>query len=310
MRLIFAGTPTFAAVVLQDLLQHHYHVVSVLTQPDSPAGRGLRSQYSPVKQVSLEHGIALHQPASLKSDAAQAALAAAQPDVLVVVAYGLILPPPVLSIPRLGCLNIHASLLPRWRGAAPIQRAIMAGDEETGICIMRMEVGLDTGPIYLCRRTPITAEDTAGSLHDRLATLGAHALRDVLIDLKGANVEPTPQAAEGVTYAAKILKADGRIDWSRPAAQIERLLRGLDPAPGAYTMCRGQQLKLWRGAGGPSSDDAPAGTVVAVSPEAIHIRCGVGVLSVSELQRPGGRRLSAGDFLRGFRLAVGDRLGD
>lgn len=310
MRLIFAGTPTFAAVILQDLLAHAHEVVSVLTQPDASAGRGLKSQHSPVKQVALDHGIALQQPATLKNDGVVAGLAALHPDVFVVVAYGLILPPPVLSIPRLGCLNVHASLLPRWRGAAPIQRAIMAGDAETGVCIMRMEAGLDTGPVYLCRNTPITAADTAGSLHDRLATLGAEALRAVLEQLERSRTEPQPQPAEGVTYAAKIAKADGLIDWTLPAAEIERLLRGLDPAPGAFTNCRGQPLKLWRGAVSASGAAAPPGTVIAVTSEAVSIQCGTGVLSVSELQRPGGRRLQAAEFLRGFKLAAGDRLGD
>jgi len=309
MRLIFAGTPTFAAVVLQDLLAHTYDVVSVLTQPDATAGRGLQSKHSPVKQVALEQGIALQQPATLKNDGTVAELAALRPDVLVVVAYGLILPPAVLDIPRLGCLNVHASLLPRWRGAAPIQRAIMAGDDETGVCIMRMAVGLDTGPVYLCRRTPIASDDTAGSLHDRLATLGAEALRTVLAALACSGTEPEPQPAEGVTYAAKISKADGLIDWTRPGVEIERLMRGLDPVPGAYTTWRGQPLKLWRGTVSASVAEAAPGTVVGVTSDAVHVRCGAGVLSVSELQRPGGRRLQAAEFLRGFKLAVGDRLG-
>jgi methionyl-tRNA formyltransferase len=310
MRLIFAGTPTFAAVVLQDLLAHAYDVVSVLTQPDTTAGRGLQSKHSPVKQVALDHGIALQQPATLKHDGAIADLAELRPDVIIVVAYGLILPPPVLAIPRWGCLNVHASLLPRWRGAAPIQRAIMAGDDETGVCIMRMEAGLDTGPVYLCRRTPIASKDTAGSLHDRLAILGAEALRTVLATLACPDTKPEPQPAEGVTYAAKIAKVDGLIDWTKPAAEIERLLRGLDPVPGAYTTWGGQPLKLWRGTVSASVADVPPGAVVGLTSEAVHVRCGVGVLSVSELQRPGGRRLQAAEFLRGFKLAVGDRLGD
>ncbi len=310
MRLIFAGTPTFAAVILRDLLAHDYDVVSVLTQPDAAAGRGLQSKHSPVKQVALERGIAVHQPATLKNDAAVADLAALRPDVFVVVAYGLILAPPVLAIPKLGCLNIHASLLPRWRGAAPIQRAIMAGDDETGVCIMRMEAGLDTGPVYLCRRTPIASDDTAGSLHDRLATLGAEALRTVLAKLACPDTKPKPQPTDGVTYAAKIAKADGLIDWTRPGAEIERLLRGLDPVPGAYTTWRGQPLKLWRGTVAASVAEAPPGTVVGLTADAVHVRCGAGVLCVSELQRAGGRRLQAAEFLRGVKLAVGDRLGD
>jgi len=310
MRLIFAGTPSFAAVILQDLLAHQYDVVSVLTQPDATAGRGLRAQHSPVKQVALDHGIALQQPVTLKTDGAVAGLAALQPDVFVVVAYGLIFPAAILSLPRLGCVNVHASLLPRWRGAAPIQRAIMAGDDETGVCIMRMEAGLDTGPVYLCRRTPIAGDDTAGSLHDRLATLGTEALRTVLERLQHGHIEPEPQPAAGVTYAAKISKDDGLIDWTRPASDIERLLRGLDPAPGAYTRWRGQALKLWRGAVRAAVAEAPPGTVVALTAEAVHVGCGAGVLSVTELQRPGGRRLRAAEFLRGFKLAVGDRLGD
>lgn len=231
-------------------------------------------------------------------------------DALVVVAYGLILPQSVLDLPRLGCLNVHASLLPRWRGAAPIQRAIMAGDSESGVCIMRMAAGLDTGPVYACERTPISDDDTTGTLHDRLADLGAQLLCRVLSGLEQGRLQPYPQTDEGVSYAAKIVKADSQVDWRDPAVCIERLLRALDPAPGAQTTFGGQGLKLWRGRVlAMSSPAAPPGTILSTGPEGIDVQCGDGVLRVTELQRAGGRRMHAVDLLRGFRLAPGNRFG-
>jgi len=311
MRIAFAGTPTFAAVVLAELLQRKFNIVSVLTQPDAPSGRGLKSTESPVKRLSIDHEIALQQPSTLKDAAAVDALRAAQPDVLVVVAYGLILPPAVLGLPTWGCVNVHASLLPRWRGAAPIQRAIMAGDARTGVCIMHMDAGLDTGAVYLCRETPIGPGDTSGTLHDRLALLGAEALCATLDDLAHGRAEAQAQPAEGVTYAAKILKPDARIDWRRPALEIERQLRALDPVPGAQTMLGAQAVKLWRGLVLPQTASyAPLGSIVAVSGEGIDVRCGEGSLRVTELQRAGGRRLRAVEFLRGNKLSPGDTFGD
>lgn len=310
MRIAFAGTPTFAAVVLAELLRRKHNVVLVLTQPDATSGRGLKSVNSPVKELSTKHDIAVQQPVTLKDPAAVAALGAARPDVLVVVAYGLILPPAALALPPLGCLNVHASLLPRWRGAAPIQRAIMAGDAQTGVCIMQMDAGLDTGAVYSCRKTGIGPDDTAGTLHDRLATIGADALCAVLEDLAAGRARATPQPAEGITYAAKILKPDASIDWRRTAVEIERQLRALDPVPGAQTVFGGQPLKLWRAqALSAPVHSAPIGSVVAVGPDGIEVRCGDGSLRVSELQRAGGRRLRAGEFLRGFKLSPGDRFG-
>jgi methionyl-tRNA formyltransferase len=312
MRIVFAGTPVFAALVLQELLRRNYDIVSVLTQPDSASGRGLKPVWSAVKQLAVSRDIAVHQPSSLKDAGALGLLSELRPDLLVVVAYGLILPAAILSLPRLGCINVHASLLPRWRGAAPIQRAIMAGDRETGVCIMRMEAGLDTGPVYVCRSTPIRPDDTAGSLHDRLAALGAEALCAVLERMRREGpLQAEPQAEQGVTYAAKILKGDARIDWSRPVAEIERLMRALDPAPGASTSCRGQPLKLWRsGVVAAGADAAPPGTVIAAGQTGIDVRGIDGVLRVTEVQRAGGKRMPAGEFLRGFPLAAGDRFGD
>lgn len=309
MRIAFAGTPPFAASILTELLQRKFNVVSVLTQPDAPAGRGLNARYSAVKQLANAHDIAVHQPSTLKDATARDVIEQLQLDVLVVVAYGLILPPAILDLPCFGCVNVHASLLPRWRGAAPIQRAIMAGDAETGVCIMRMEAGLDTGPVYDRRHTPILADDTYSTLHDRLAVLGAEALCGVLPELVAGRARAEAQAEEGVTYAAKILKADTVVEWQRPAVEIERQLRAFDPAPGALTTLAGQPLKLWRGTLGAQPGTSLPGTILAVGSEGVDVQCGDGVLRLTELQRAGGRRLRAVEFLRGFKLAPGARFG-
>jgi methionyl-tRNA formyltransferase len=227
----------------------------------------------------------------------------------VVAAYGLLLPPPILALAPLGCINVHASLLPRWRGAAPIQRAILAGDAHTGVSIMRMEAGLDTGPVYLRRSVPIEPGDTAGSLHDRLAQLGAHALCAVLDDLAAGSIRAEPQPETGVCYARKITREDARIDWTRPAAEIERLLRALDPVPGAHTEHGGQALKLWRGEPAAGREGSAPGTILHTGADGIEVQCGEGSLRVTVLQRPGGRRLRAAEFLRGQRLEPGTRLG-
>ncbi len=304
MRIAFAGTPEFAAVALRALLAAGFEVPLVLTQPDRPAGRGQKLVASPVKQVALEHGIAVHQPEKLRDPATHGPLIEAAPEVLVVAAYGLILPQAVLDIPRRGCINIHASLLPRWRGAAPIQRCIEAGDAETGVTIMRMEAGLDTGPMLLAEALPIGAGDTAATLHDKLAAVGGQLIVDALRRLDA--LAPVPQPEAGVTYASKIEKSEAAIDWRRPAAEIERRIRAFDPFPGCATRLGDATIKLWRaesaeGAGAP-------GAILAVAPEGITVACGDGALRLVELQKPGGRRLGSRDFLLGFPLAAGQRF--
>ncbi len=305
MKVAFAGTPEFARLALQAIHAAGYPVPLVLTQPDRPAGRGMKLQASAVKQLALQHGLPLAQPRSLRLDgkfaedaaAGRAALLAAAPDVMVVAAYGLILPPWVLALPRLGCLNIHGSLLPRWRGAAPIHRAIEAGDVETGITIMQMDAGLDTGPMLLRQAEAIAADDTTARLHDRLAALGADLVLQALTDAQAGRLHPVPQPEQGVSYAHKIDKAESAVDWTQPALQIERRLRAFDPFPGANMPWNGQPLKLWRGrvradlAGPPGQRlAAPAGQLV--------IGCGQGALELLEVQAPGGRRQSVREFLQ------------
>lgn len=320
MKVIFAGTPEFARVALQDLLDAGIEVPLVLTQPDRPAGRGMKLQASPVKQLAQERGIAVAQPRSLRLDgkyagdaaAAQAAIAAAQADAMVVAAYGLILPQWVLDAPRLGCLNIHASLLPRWRGAAPIHRAIEAGDAETGVTIMQMDAGLDTGDMLLRSALPIAAHDTTATLHDRLAELGGALIVQALQQARAHGLQPVPQPAEGVTYAHKIEKAEAAIDWSQPAAAIERRVRAFDPFPGAATTLAGEAIKVWRCEIDSCSrlSSAALGRILYVNDQGVGVACGDGTaLRLTELQRAGGRRLAARDFVRGFTLAPGMVLG-
>jgi len=314
MRVVFAGTPEFARAALQRLHAAGFDLPLVLTQPDRPAGRGMKLQPSPVKQFALEQGIAVAQPRSLRLDgkypeeaaAARAALEQARPDVMVVAAYGLILPQWVLDLPRLGCLNIHASLLPRWRGAAPIHRAIEAGDAETGVTIMQMDAGLDTGAMLLTERLPIAAEATTGSLHDQLSALGARMIVEALELAACGGLRPEPQPAEGVTYAHKIEKAEAAIDWTQPAATIERRVRAFDPFPGASGVVRGETVKIWRAKAVAGRGSVTAGTIVAVDEHGIAVACGDGGrLEIRELQRPGGKRLAAADFVRGFPLEAG-----
>lgn len=304
MKLVFAGTPAFAAISLEALLRAGHDVTLVLTRPDQPAGRGLRPQRSAVKQLALERGLTVLQPATLDDPGTVAAVAAAQPSALVVAAYGLILPSALLSLPPHGCLNVHASLLPRWRGAAPIQRALLAGDRTTGITIMQMDQGLDTGPILLQEVVSIAPDDTGGSLHDKLAALGARLLVHAL------ETHPTPvaQGATGVTYAARITRAETEIDWRGAAAEIERRIRAFDPVPGAQTRHEGAVLKIWRAAIERGAHAAP-GTVCSVQPSGIVVACGAEALSITELQRAGGKRLAARAFLAGSRLASGARFG-
>ena len=314
MRVVFAGTPEFAAVALQRLQAAGFQIPLVLTQPDRPAGRGMKLQASAVKAFALSRDITVAQPQGLRLDgkyaadaaAAQETLHAARPDVIVVAAYGLILPTWVLTLPRLGCLNIHASLLPRWRGAAPIHRAIEAGDAETGITIMQMDAGLDTGDMLLVERERIDAQDTTASLHDRLATLGGRLIVEALEMAACGGLRPQAQPAEGITYAHKIDKAEAAIDWRLGAALIERRLRAFDPFPGATAVLAGETLKLWRaetcaGSGRP-------GEVLAVGDAGIVVACGEGALRLTVLQRAGGKRLPAAAFLQGHPLQPGARL--
>jgi methionyl-tRNA formyltransferase len=317
MRVIFAGTPDFARVALQRLHAAGFDIPLVLTQPDRPAGRGMKLQPSAVKQFALEHGIPVAQPRSLRLDgkfpddaaAAREAIGAARADAMVVAAYGLILPQWVLDAPRLGCLNIHASLLPRWRGAAPIHRAIEAGDAETGVTIMQMDAGLDTGAMLLVERTPVAAEDTTATLHDKLAALGGRMIVEALELAACGGLRPVPQPAEGVTYAHKIEKAEAAIDWSLPADAIARRVRAFDPFPGASGVISGETVKIWRaGAVMQGRGSVAPGTVVAVDAHGVGVACGQGRLVITELQRAGGKRLAAADFLRGFALAPGMRF--
>ncbi|MDX9993972.1 MAG: methionyl-tRNA formyltransferase [Rhodocyclaceae bacterium] len=304
MKVAFAGTPEFAAVALRALLDAGFDVPLVLTQPDRPAGRGQKLVASPVKQVALAHGIPVHQPEKLRDPATHAPLIDAAPDVLVVAAYGLILPQAVLDIPRRGCLNIHASLLPRWRGAAPIQRCIEAGDAETGVTIMQMEAGLDTGPMLLAEATNVGAGETAATLHDRLADIGGRLIVAALRQLDG--LSPAIQPEAGVTYAAKIGKAEAAIDWRQPASEIERRIRAFDPFPGCTAQLGDATLKLWRAE--MAAGTGQPGEILAVAPDGITVACGTGALRLVELQKPGGRRLASADFLHGFALTAGQRF--
>ena len=318
MRLVFAGTPEFAREALAALHAAGHEIVLVLTQPDRPAGRGMKLQASPVKQWALAHQVPVAQPRSLRLDgryaedaeAARQALQAAQGECMVVAAYGLILPEWTLALPPRGCLNIHASLLPRWRGAAPIHRAIEAGDAETGITIMQMDAGLDTGDMLLERRLPIAADDTTASLHDKLAALGGQCIVQALAQPDA--LVRTPQPAEGVTYAHKIEKAEAALDWSLDAAQLARRIRAFDPFPGmtvplvlgAHT----ETLKLWAAQAEPLAAPAEPGTVVRADDSGVRVACGQGQLCLHVLQRPGGKRLSAAEFLRGCPLQPGQSL--
>ncbi|MBS1303082.1 methionyl-tRNA formyltransferase [Loktanella sp. SALINAS62] len=293
MRIVFMGTPDFSVPVLQALVDAGHDVVAVYSQPPRPAGRGKKERASPVQQRAEQLGLTVRHPVSLKSDAAQADFAALRADVAVVVAYGLILPQAVLDAPTHGCLNIHASLLPRWRGAAPIHRAIMAGDAQTGICIMQMEAGLDTGPVLLREATPITPDDTTGTLHDRLSTMGARLIVEALAAL--ADLRQSPQPDDGVTYAAKIDKAEARVDWTRPAADIDAHIRGLSPAPGAWCDIGGERVKLL----GSAVVDA-TGEPGQVLGDGLTIACGNGAVRITRLQRAGKTPMDADRALHAF----------
>jgi methionyl-tRNA formyltransferase len=316
MRIVFAGTPEFARVALQALQAAGFEIPLVLTQPDRPAGRGMKLQASPVKQFAVQQGWAVAQPRSLRLDgkypedaaAAREALLTARPDAMVVAAYGLILPQWVLQLPRLGCLNIHASLLPRWRGAAPIHRAIEAGDDQTGVTIMQMDEGLDTGDM-LTHAALAIGEDTTAQLHDRLAVLGGRLIVDALRLAQTGQLRPQPQPAEGVNYAHKIEKAEAPIDWTLPAATIARRLRAFDPFPGATAQLGGETLKCWAGRVQPGAAGAAPGTVLAADAAGLAVATGEGVLLLTELQRAGGKRLPAATLLAGFAVQPGQVLG-
>ncbi len=319
MRIIFAGTPEFARVALAQLQAAGFEISLVLTQPDRPAGRGMKLQASSVKQFALDHGIPVAQPRSLRLDgkypedaaAARSAIEAARADAMVVAAYGLILPQWVLDMPRLGCFNIHGSLLPRWRGAAPIHRAIEAGDSETGITIMQMDAGLDTGDMLLVEKTAIRPADTTASLHDRLAALGGRLMVEALELAACGGLTPIKQPAEGISYAHKIEKHEAAIDWTHGAAVIERRIRAFNPFPAAASPVAGEMLKVWAATAlpGPRPAGAQPGEVLAVSDQGVDVAAGDDVLRLTRLQKPGGKALDAAQFLHGFALAPGMYFG-
>ncbi|CAN7541497.1 methionyl-tRNA formyltransferase [Variovorax paradoxus] len=315
LKVVFAGTPEFARAALEAIAAAGHEIALVLSQPDRPAGRGMKLQASPVKQCAVAHGWPVAQPRSLRLDgkypqdaaAAREALLAARPDVMVVAAYGLILPQWVLDLPVHGCLNIHASLLPRWRGAAPIHRAIEAGDAQTGITIMQMDAGLDTGDMLLREAVEI-GSDTTARLHDRLAELGGRLIVQALADI--GHLVRTPQPAEGVTYASKVEKHEAQIDWNQPADAIVRRIRAFDPFPGANSLLDGETIKLWAAHAAPPAEvSAAPGTLLAVSDAGVAVAAAGSVVMATELQRPGGKRLAVADFLRGFDLKPGQRFG-
>lgn len=317
MKLIFAGTPEFAAAALGALHEAGFDIPLVLTQPDRPAGRGMHLHPSPVKQFALTHGMVVAQPVSLKLDGkypdearqAEALLRATPCDAMVVAAYGLILPRWVLDMPKLGCINIHASLLPRWRGAAPIHRAIEAGDAETGITIMQMDEGLDTGPMLAMERIAIQNNDTTGSLHDKLAAMGGRMIVETLRRLQQGSAVPVPQPEEGVTYAAKIAKEEAAIDFGQPAREVANRIRAFNPFPGAFAVFNEVPIKIWRAEPvGMSTPAAPGEVLAADGEHGVSVACGEGVIRLMELQKPGGKRLAASEFLKGFPI-VGGRFG-
>ncbi len=302
LKIIFAGTPEFAVEALQALLQTEHQIVAVYTQPDRPAGRGRKLMASPVKQLALEHGIEVRQPKSLKGETEQAELAALQADLMVVVAYGLLLPQAVLDAPRLGCINIHASLLPRWRGAAPIQRAILAGDSESGVTIMQMEAGLDTGPMLHIQRCPITEDDIGGTLHDRLAGLGAEALLAVLPGLVDGSVEAEPQDDSQSNYAKKLDKQEARVDWTQSGKKIDRQVRAFNPWPVAQADFDGKAMRIWECEPLDGDTLAEPGTIVASGREGFDVATGKGLLRIKKLQMPGKRAMDAADFLNAHQV--------
>lgn len=309
MRIVFAGTPEFAAEHLKALLASQHEIIAVYTQPDRPAGRGQKLMPSPVKQLAVDNAIPVLQPPTLRNTDAQAELAALKPDLMVVVAYGLILPQVVLDIPRHGCINSHASLLPRWRGAAPIQRAVQAGDAESGVTVMRMEAGLDTGPMLLKVSTPISPEDTGGSLHDRLAELGPPAVLEAIAGLDAGTLQGEVQDDALATYAHKLNKDEARLDWSRPADELERLVRAFNPWPICHSTLDGETLKVL--AAKPAEGKGAPGEILSASKDGLIVACGQGALRLTRLQLPGGKALNFSDLFNSRRekLASGTVLG-
>ena len=303
MKLIFAGTPEFAAVALRAIINAGHEVVLVLTQPDRPSGRGMKLRYSAVKGVALAAGIEVFQPQTLREHDAQERLRSFAADAMIVAAYGLILPQAVLDMPRWGCLNIHASLLPRWRGPAPIHRAILAGDGTTGVCIMQMEAGLDTGPVLLAESLPIVSDDTTGALHDKLAELGAQMIVKALHQLP---LKPNPQPGTDACYAVKIEKSEAALDWRLPAAQLDRQIRAFNPFPGAFADLDGFAIKIWRA--DQMTICGTPGQIVSIDTDGIVVACGEGSLRLTELQKPGGKRLPVAQFLAGNPIAEGSRF--
>ncbi|GJL72096.1 MAG: methionyl-tRNA formyltransferase [Nitrosomonas sp.] len=305
MKIIFAGTPAFAATALEALFAADHEIALVLTQPDRPAGRGMKTVASPVKLLAMTHGVALLQPLTLKSEALHAQLMEYNADVMIVAAYGLILPATVLNLPRYGCLNIHASLLPRWRGAAPIQRAILAGDQETGITIMQMDTGLDTGAMLHKARLEVESGDTTQTLHDKLSKLGAHSIVTALAQLQQGRLTASVQNEALACYAPKINKTEAAIDWQQDADQINRLVRAFNPSPGAYAQIRGNVLKIWQAKRAVDISGKP-GEIIAIRRDGIIVACGRHAIILETLQKPGGKKLGAAEFLTGYSLQPGE----
>jgi methionyl-tRNA formyltransferase len=302
LKIIFAGTPDFSVAPLQALLDSEHDVIAVYTQPDRPAGRGRKLTASPVKQLALEHDLPIYQPLSLRDETAQAEVADLNADVMVVVAYGLILPKAVLEMPKLGCLNIHASLLPRWRGAAPIQRSIQSGDAETGITIMQMDVGLDTGDMLYKTATPISADDSSQTLHDRLMDMGAQAIIDTLADLPNLQEKAEVQDESLVTYAEKLSKAEAEIDWTKSASELQRAVQAYNPWPVAFCNFQDKPLRIWSSRVIEASTDATPGTVLAVEKDGVQVQTGDGVLCLTQVQPAGKKAMAAYDFAQARKL--------
>lgn len=309
MRILFAGTPDFAAECLKALLNSEHEICAVYTQPDRPAGRGRKLTPSPVKQLALEHKLPVEQPLNFKSEDSLQTLAGYEADLMIVVAYGLLLPQKVLDTPKLGCINVHASLLPRWRGAAPIQRAILAGDTESGVGIMKMEAGLDTGPVLLEARCPINESDTAQDLHDRLAALGAETLLQSLDDIESRLKQAQPQDESLSTYARKLDKQEALIDWQRPAAELLRQINAFNPWPVAQTQWQGDTMRIWRAQLGDRLRSGQPGEIIAVSKQGLDVQTTDGILRITQLQLPGKRAMQVQDFLNANSISVGDILG-
>ncbi|WP_430009113.1 methionyl-tRNA formyltransferase [Methylophaga lonarensis] len=309
MRIIFAGTPEFAASSLQALLDTEHEICAVYTQPDRPAGRGRKLTPSPVKQLALQHQITVEQPENFKNEQDRQRLEHYQADVMIVVAYGLLLPQPILDAPKHGCINVHASLLPRWRGAAPIQRAILAGDKETGVCIMQMEAGLDTGPVLAEVRCAIADTETAASLHDRLAELGANTLVEALTDLPARQRNAQVQDDANTTYASKLDKSEALIDWQKSAAEIDRQIRAFNPWPVSFTQWKEQPLRIWQASLVTGNSQSSAGTVLSVTKQGIDVATGNGIIRLQLLQAPGKKAMSVADFINANRIEVGETLG-